>query len=146
MIPRQNGYLKLGEEKHWEYKYGRTRDWGVSCTSICRLALHCVQGWFPHRSRRSWRHNRSSTLAKRVPGHLLCSQEGAEVLLAALVSTAGPWQYPKGFSDTVVKRRWEFSMQSETPWWCPAAFGPSKSNDGSSWPPPSTLRKAAGIF
>jgi len=25
--------------------------------------------------------------------------------LAALVSTAGPWQYPKGFSDTVVKRR-----------------------------------------
>ena len=49
MIPRQNGYLKLGEEKHWEYKYGHTRDWGVNCTSICRRALHCVLGWFPHR-------------------------------------------------------------------------------------------------
>ena len=36
---------------------------------------------------------------------LLCSQEGAEVLLAALVGIAGPRQYPKGFSDTVVKRR-----------------------------------------
>ena len=153
MIPRQNVYLKWGEEKHWEYKYSRTRDWGVNCTSIWRLALHYVLGWFPHCLQGDPGDNKSSTLAKRVPGcllpprlPLLCSQEGAKVLLAALVGIAGPWQYPKGFSDTVVKRRWGFSTWSETPWQCPAAFGPSMSNDGSSWPPPSTLRKAAWEF
>ena len=102
---------------------------------------------------RSWRQNRSSTFAKSVPGRLLpprlsllCSQEGAEVLLAAVVGIAGPRWYPKGFSDTVVKRRWGFSTWSETPWQCPAAFGSSKSNNGSSWPPPSALRRAAWVF
>lgn len=94
-----------------------------------RLALHYVLGWFPHCLQGDPGDNKSSTLAKRGPGcllpprlPLLCSQEGAKVLLAALVGIAGPWQYPKGFSDTVVKRRWGFSTWSETPLAMPSSL------------------------
>lgn len=47
MIPRQNGYLKLGEEKYQEriqiWLHQRLRS---ELYKICRLALHFVLGWF----------------------------------------------------------------------------------------------------
>ena len=42
--------LKVGRGETLENtNNGHTRDWGVNCVRICRQALHCVLGWFPHR-------------------------------------------------------------------------------------------------
>ena len=70
MIPRQDGYLKLGEEKqriqirlHQGLRrelYKRLQAGSALCT---RLVPSPLAG-------RSWRQNRSSTFAKRVPGRL----------------------------------------------------------------------------
>lgn len=126
-----------------------TEAWTVQASGgwLCTMywvGPHCLQG--------DPGDNKSSTLAKRGPGCLLpprppCCVPRKEPrscwqhLWVLLV----PWQYPAGFSDTVVKRRWGFS----TIWdslAMPSSLGPSMSNDGSSWPPPSTLRKAAWEF
>lgn len=78
------------ERRNREYKYGCTRDWGVSYTSVCRRALHCVLGWLPplqdvletQRKQHLSQEGSRPPAPPRLP--LLCSQEGAEVLLAAL--------------------------------------------------------------
>ena len=152
MIPRQNGSLKLGEEKHWEYKYGHTRDWGVTCTSICRLALHCVLGWFPHSLQGGPGDNGSSTLAKRAPGRLLPPSCPCCVPRKELRSC---WQHLwYWWAMAISKGIFWYSREEKVKVFhmicdslvMPSSLWPSKSNDGSSWPPPSTLGKAAGVF